>query len=1041
MKNRQFVLVTTMVIGMLFIRPMLAQVTTSSVSGYVLDGSGLPVNGAVVVISDSVRSTALRTASDITGLYRFTNLIPATYRLTVEAPKFAKAEIKELTVAVDARLKVDIRLLLEGVRETVAVRSSSIRLETETSELGAVIDRERIQNLPLNRRDFLQLALLTPGVAPPVEDSELSQRGSFAMHVNGGREEFNNYLLDGIDNNDPNVNRYVLQPSVDSIQEFKIGTNNFSAQYARSAGGQVNVITQRGGNDFHGFGYEYFRNRVLDARNFFDGAENPKYNRNQFGFGAGGPVVRNRMFFFGSADFLRERRGISRLGTVPSEGERSGNFSGTGKTIVDPFTRQPFPNGIIPAGRISAIGQKIVALFPPPNRAGVSGNYLPVAVNRENSSFANIRMDYNASERDQFSARYSQGVSNLFEPYAEDTNAIPGFGNTVYDPGHNAMVNYQRTFRPTLTNVLRAGFNRFHREIMPENAGKDVNGLLGVTWLPSGTRDQGYPTLDIAGYSRLGDATTIPIVRTTNTWQITDAVTWIAGRHVINLGGEIRRSSLEGTLDYFTRGSLSFSGGISGAGLSDVLLGFPSFGLQAKADNPQNLRTTAYNAYFQDDWKVTPHLTLNLGMRYEYNTPPTDPNDRMSTLDLATNKIVPVGSGGVSRSGIRPSRTNFAPRTGFAWMLSPNWVVRGGYGIAYDAGMLVVNTAQYFNPPQFNLRVFFPTATSLLSLNNPFPTTGGIVPPATLNVLSPDMHSAYLQSWNTSLQRTVGGSGVFTLGYAASKGTGLIRNRNLNQPRPGPGDVQMRRPSPAFGGIFFAESAANSSYQSLQATYNHRWTRSFSIWTIYTWAKSLDNASAFLGNKADKNFPQDSLNYRAERGLSSFDMPHRAVIAHTYNLPGRHWLLRNTEFRGITALQSGQPFTPILRFDNSNTGNTGGTFGSDRPNILGDPQLDSRTPERWFNTNSFSVAPRYSFGSSGRNVVRGPAFASLDLSLARRIPVRERTQIQVEAQAFNILNRANFSQPELFADEPANFGRIFAARSPRQLQFTMRLTF
>ncbi|MFN0103651.1 MAG: TonB-dependent receptor domain-containing protein [Bryobacteraceae bacterium] len=1021
--------------------PAWGQLTTASVSGYVLDGGGLAVNGAAVVIGDSTRSTTFRTTSDSTGLYRFTNLSPGTYRLTAEAPRFAKSTIAALPVAVDSRLKVDFHLQVEGAKETVDVTSSSIRLETETSEISAVIDRERIQKLPLNRRDFLQLALLVPGVMPPVEDSELSQRGSFAMHANGGREEFNNFLLDGIDNNDPNVNRYVLQPSVDSIQEFKISTNNFSAQYARSAGGQVNVITQRGGNEFHGFGYEYFRNRVLDARNFFDGAENPKYNRNQFGFGAGGPVIRNRLFFFGSADFLRERRGISRLGTVPGAAERSGDFSGTGRTILDPFTRQPFPNCIIPAGRISPIGQRIVALFPVPNRPGNSGNYLPQPVNRDNSSFGNIRLDYNASGRDQFSARYSHGVNNLFEPYAEDTNAIPGFGNTVHDPGDNAMVSYQRILRPTVTNVLRAGLNRFHREIVPENADKDVNRLLGVDWLPSGTRDQGYPTFDVAGYSRVGDATTIPIIRTTNTWQITDAVTWIAGRHVLNLGGEIRRSSLEGTLDYFTRGSLSFSGAISGSGLSDVLLGFPSFGLQARADNPQNLRTTAYNAYIQDDWKAAPRLTLNLGLRYEYNTPPVDPNDRMSTLDFATNKVVQVGTGNVSRSGIQPSRNNVAPRVGFAWMAGPRWVVRGGYGIAYDAGMLVVNTAQYFNPPQFNLRVFFPTATSLLTLNNPFPTTGGITPPATLNVLSPDMRSAYLQSWNTSVQRTVGGSGAFTLAYVASKGTKLIRNRNLNQPRPGAGDVQSRRSSPAFGGILLVESGANSSFQSLQATYNHNWTRSLSIWTIYTWSKSIDDASAFLGNKADKNFPQDSLNFGAERGLSSFDIPHRAVIAHTYSLPGRHWLLRHTEFRGITALQSGQPFTPILRFDNSNTGNTGGTFGSDRPNLAGDPRLDNPAPERWFNTAAFSLAPRYTFGSSGRNVVRGPSFASLDLSVARRIPVRERTEIQVEAQAFNTLNRTNFSLPELFADEPANFGRIFAARSPRQFQFTMRISF
>ncbi len=1020
---------------------LFSQVTTGCVSGYLLDPSNRPIAYSRVTVSDALHSALRETATDGKGFYRFAELAPSTYEITASALGFEKVTIRDVRVPVNTQLQLDLHLPIAAVQQAVVITASGQQIRTRSSDLGDSLDREQIQNLPLNRRDFLQLSLLSPGIYPPVEDSELSQRSSFAMHANGGRETYNNYLLDGVDNNDPYVGRYVLQPPVDAIQEFKIATNNYNAEYGRSSAGQVNVITRRGTNDFHGFTYEYLRNRALDARNFYDGSEKPRFDRNQFGMGVGGPLWRDRTFFFANVDFLRERQGLSRLGTVPTEAQRRGDLSGLDSTVIDPFTRLPFKGNVIPQERISPIAKKILDLFPLPNRPGITGNYLPNAVVRDDETQSNMRVDHRLGPRDEIAFRYSFGYLDLFEPYTEGTASMPGFGDYVSDSAHAAMIHYQHIFGPRAINSLQLGFNRYSREILPENHSMDVGQLWGVGWLNLPDRDFGYPTINVAGFSKIGDSTNLPIIRHTNTYQAVDDISLSRGRHLFKIGGEVRVLQLNGILDLMTRGSLSMSGFISGSGISDLLLGFPSFGLQSQADNPLTMRTHAYSVYFQDDFPVFPNFTLNLGLRYEYNTPPVDPTNRMSAFNIRTGGVVRVGTDGVSRSGLSPDRNNLAPRVGFAWSPVPDFVIRGGYGVYYDSGYLEVNSAQYFNPPQFNLRVWFPSSTGLLTLENPFPSGGGFTPPASINTLSPGIVESYLQHWNLNVQGKAGSIGIFSFAYAGSKGTHLTRARDINQPLPGPGEIPDRRPYPAFGNILYIDSDANSSFNSFQAGFNRAMSRGLSVWATYSYSKSLDDASAFQPTKSDPNYPQNSRNPGAEHALSSFDMTHRLALAYICQLPGGNRWTRNTEFRGITTLQSGQPFTPILRFDNSNTGNGGGYTGFDRPNLLHNPRLSNPTPEEWFDTNAFAVAPQYSFGNAGRNIVRGPGFASFDVSLARRFALSDRTALSFEAQAFNLFNRTNFELPELYADEPGTFGHIFAAKAPRQLQFALRMTF
>lgn len=1017
------------------------QVTAGSISGFLFDPDRRPVPHATVVASDSVRSLVRQTVSDSVGFYRLVDLPPAEYTLTSSLPNFEPMTIKDIAVKVSSHVRVDIQLALAGTKQSINVTAHVRDIQSESSDLGTVIDEVRIRSLPLNRRDFLQLAMLIPGVLPAVQDSELSTRGSFAMHANGGREEFNNYLLDGADNNDQNVNRYVLQPSVDAIQEFKISTNSYSAEFGRSAGGQVNVITRSGTNQVHGFAYEYLRNRALDAGNFFDSNEKSKYIRNQFGAGTGGPIIKDRTFFFASFDGIRERQGFPRFGTVPDLAVRQGDFGAVPTPVVDPFTQQPFPEKRIPTSRIAPLSARILSLFPLPNRPGDVGNYFSQPVMKDSQTQFSGRLDHRLSRVDQLTLRYSYGKNELMEPFTESSTDIPGFGDLPKDHGQNAMIQHIRTFGPRAINTVMLGLNRATRQILQENYQVDVNKLWGVSYLPGRTRDFGYPGITVAGYSPVGDVTQLPIDRAATTYQLTDGFSLLHGKHGLKIGSEVRKLQFNGVLDLLSRGTLSFPGAITQSGIGDLLLGFPALAIQSQSENPQTQRTTAMNVYFQDDWKVQPDLTLNLGLRYEYNTPATDPANRMSVFDLTRFTVSQVGTNGISRSGYRPDRNNFGPRFGLAWSPAPKFVIRAGYGIYYDSGMTVVNSSLYFNPPYFNIRVFFPSQASMLTLSDPFPSKGGFTPPASLSSLSPDLTSASMQHWNLNLQREFSSLGTVSLAYAGSKGTHLIRSHDINQARPGPGDVADRVPYPGFSNIMIIESGANSNYHSLQASLNRPVGRDISMLAAYTLSKSIDDTSAFLSTKADKNFPQDSRNFRAERALSSFDIHQRASLACVYRLPGGSVWLRNTESRAILTAQTGQPFTPILRFDNSNTGNSGGSFGSDRPNLLRNPELSDPRPDRWFDASAFAVPAPYTFGSAGRNIVRGPGVFNVDLSMARRFPTGERTSLTLEVAAFNLFNRTNFDLPELFADEPGTFGHIYSARAPRQVQVALRFHF
>ena len=1024
----------------LLVAPAFAQVNSSSLLGYVFDPSGAAIPNAEVTVSDPRHGLLRHTTTDAAGAYLVSGLPPAVYTVSAVAPSFAEVTQENVRLEVETELRTDFHLAIAGVKRSIEVQAVANPLQTESAELGEVINQTEIENLPLNRRDFLFLALLVPGVMPPVQGSELSTRGSFSMHAGGGREEFNNFLLDGVDNNDPYVNRYGVEPPVDSIQEFKVTTNDYSAEYGRSAAGQVNVITRQGNDGYHGSVYDYFRNGSLDADNFFDTSGALPLHRNQFGFSVGGPIVKQKTFFFGSTDFYRNREGFSQITEVPTLTQRAGD-------------------GIVPTAQIPALVQDVLNLYPLPNYTGANGNYFGNAVGTENTEQGSYRVDHHLSSTDVLTFRYSFADVNLFEPYLEgSTVTVPGYGDYLKDHIQNFSAQYAKVLNSRATNSLRIGYGRFSRDLLPQNYNVNVGALWGVSWLNVPTAAQGYPNISVGGFSSVGDTSTLPILRHTNTYEIGDSVTLERGVHVFKFGVDIRKLQLNSVLDLFNRGSLSFTGAITGSGIDDLLFDAPTYSIQSQANNPIHLRSQAYDGYVEDDWRIFRNLTLNLGVRYEYNTPAVDPANGMSDLDFQTGQVVPVGSDGITRSGIHPDYNNFAPRLGVAWSPAQNWVIRSGYGIFYDSGMFVVPSSLYFNPPEFNLALYFQNPVLPISLENPFPTAVGYIPPPTLSILNSDMVTPYIQQWNLTVERSFGNWGTLTTAYAGSKGSKLVRAYDLNQPTLDPNgnqnNVQTRRPYPAYDSIFDVESGANSSFNSLQVSYLKRMSSHFSMRLAYTYSHSIDDQSAFLGIGVDPNFPQNSHDFAAERADSSFDMRHRFVAAYVVDLPQGNLFTRNTEIRGIITAQTGQPFTPQLDFDNSNTGNAGtaNEAGTDRPDVVGSWTTGScpnpsggapfpvGTPNCWFNTSAFVVGAPNTYGNAGRNIIRGPGYGSVDLSALRNFNLTEHLHMAFEAQAFNLFNRANFMQPDNVLED-ATFGKIGQAMAPRQIQLALRFSF
>ncbi len=602
---------------------------------------------------------------------------------------------------------------------------------------------------------------------------------------------------------------------------------------------------------------------------------------------------------------------------------------------------------------------------------------------------------------------------------------------------------------------LRVGFTRVASGAYQQDRGGSLNRQLGLPELSGNARDFGLSFISVSGFSPLGDEYHNPQHSVTNAFQALEHVSYRRGKHLFKTGIEFRTLQQNAYRDIQARGFLTFSdfGQVTGNGLADLLLGFVTYSGGARLDNPQYLRSRSWSGFLQDAWLVRHSLTLLFGLRYEYNSPPVDRFDRASFFDAATGSLTRAGRDGAPRSAFRPDRNNWAPRIGLAWGPWASTVVHAGYGLYYDQSSLAPGEGLYFNPPYYDFRLFFPIPGLPLTLQDPFPVHYPYpLPPSALG-FDPRLRTPYIQHWNAKVQRQVGLHRAFELAYVGSSGTRILSARDINQPQAGAATPNLR-PRPQFADIMFLESRGNSSYHSFQAGLQQRMSGGFAAQVSYTLGKSLDDTSTFFSSAGDPNFPQNSWNLAAEKGRSNFDVRHRLSLSYSCELPfgkARRFarrgalaaLLGGWTTNGIVTLQSGRPFTVALlsEIDNSNTGRASLGFGAnDRPDRLADGRLARPGPHQWFDTRAFALSPYGSFGNSGRNILEGPAFRDYSMNLLREAWLKEGVRLQFRAEAFNVLNTANFDLPDIFLGSPT-FGRILSAASPRRLQFGFKLIF
>lgn len=1090
-----FLLVVLLVLA----SPTMGQTYRASLRGTVSDPNGAVIPGAQLKLANEETGETRTLVSDAQGEYLFSALPPGPYTLSVSAPAFRIFEQNKILLEVNQDARLNVSLGVSGLTIDDFVVSDSLdQLKKDTPALGTVIDNRQVTNLPLDGRNFYELNLLVPGAVPAAQGSAGSVRGDFAFSVNGAREDSNNFLLDGVYNVDPKLNTFGVRPSVDAIREYEMLTSTYDASFGRNPGAQVNVVLKSGSNEFHGSAFEFFRNGVFDARNYFAPSDvsKPQYQRNQFGLSLGGPLKKDKTFFFVDYEGTRARDGITRIANVPTLAARVGDFSAylppttvvaanntscnptrldNGQPFINtpsqfivcnvllPGTPQAFSGNVIPLFYMNSIGRAITALYPPPNRNVAFENFVSSPSLRDRNDTFDVRLDHLLNSNSNWVFRYSFGDRDLFEPFSgSGFSLVPGYGTDIPRRSQNIMLGETHIFSPSLINEARVAFNRVAIGVFPEKFGTSTNQAVGLPELSNNPRDFGLSFITLTGYSPLGDESNNPQRSVTNTYQILDTASYVNGKHFLKFGLDFRFVQQNGFRDVQSRGFINFidstpQGQITGNALADLLLGLPLRSGGAFVDNAQHLRTESYNFFVSDSFRITPRLTITAGLRYEYNSPPVDAFDRANIYDQSTQSLVPVGTNGVPRSGFDADKNNFAPRIGFAWTPKDDgkMVLRAGYGVYYDQSALAPGEALYFNAPYFDFNLYFPLPGLPLTLGNPFPNNFPFLLPDSALAIQRDFRTPYMQHWNFNVQREFGPGRVLEVAYVGSKGTKLVSARDINQPLQ-PSSLPFNpRPVPQFADINILESRASSSYNSLQVKFQQRLNNGLQVLASYTWSKSIDDASNFFTSAGDPNFPQDSYNVSAERGRSNFDVRQRLSISYSYDLPfgrGRRFVTDSgwvTSFvsgwqtLGIVTLQTGRPFTVALPtdFDNSGTGFSSLGFGAnDRPNINGDPRLSTRTPERWFNTSAFSLPPFGNFGSAGRNILDGPGYQNVNASLVKIAALTERISLQLRAEFFNLFNHPNFNLPDNFFGSPT-FGQILSTQSPRHIQFGAKLLF
>jgi hypothetical protein len=1052
-----------------FISQVTAQTFTGTFVGTVTDASGAGVAGATVTITN-IETSAQRTVNtDASGGFVVTLLPPGNYKIVAEMKGFKKAVHESVLLEVNQQQRVDSTLAVGEVSEQVIVNEGVPLVQTESATVGTVVEEREVTELPLNGRNFLQLNLLVPGTLPGAKGSQLGTQGG-SINVHGLREASNFFWLDGIDNTTQAIGQLVVNPPTYTVQEFKVQSPTYAAEFGRTAGAQINIITRSGSNTLHGDVYEYLRNSVLDAKNFFDQAtaKIPIFQRNQFGIDAGGRIIRDKLFFFGGYEGIRENRAGTFKSVVPTTTMVGGDLGAicpegftAGGNCNNPAHQLNDPNGgifafnRIPSNRLDVAGAGLAQGYP----AGTTldRTFNPVNTLSDNSFVWKI--DYALSSKDHLFGRYNYQNIQEVQPvniFASTTN-IPGFGRHQDNTRFQTLgFNDTHSFSPTLVGEFRFGWNRWKLAYFQQDKGNDVATKLGIVGLSTNPVDTGFPLVQMSGvYDNLGSATNLPQEGPFDTYQFGGTFSKVLRNHNLKFGADYHYFASTFFLDFAARGQFIFGGGFTGDPLGDLLLGLPAFSLRGVGKTDFLFVSKSLSEFFEDSWRVKPNLTLTLGMRYEYNVPIVEKKNRVTNFDFTTGQPVQAGQAGVSRSTYNPDKNNFAPRIGFSWDPFKNgkWSLRGGYGVFYD--IVVINTmlGLRLNPPFFEVDALPNDPAKPILLEQTFANAQALQ--LNLSAFEKNFRDGLVQQWSFGIQHELVHNLLLDVGYVGTKGSDLYRTFDPNQAVLGAGTVASRRPFPAFGPITTVGSNAKSIYHGLEVRLEKRFSNGLSFLSSYTYSKTIDDSSAEFSNNSDSNFPQNSNNLAGERGLSNFDARHRWVLSYIYELPfgpKRRYLgdttgvagklLEGWQLNGIWQFQSGQPYTPIIAPDNSNTGEGGNT---DRPDLIGNPNAASgtctktHTPQCWVNPAAFAFATPGTFGDAGRGSLIGPGLKEIDFSLFKNTAITEGRIVQFRAEFFNIANHPNFENP--LRTLGPTFGQIQAAGPSRQIQFGLRFIF
>jgi hypothetical protein len=1066
-----------------------AQVSTADIIGSITDASGAVLEGVTVKAQNTATGLSRQATSDASGNWLITLLPIGRYELSAAKPGFSTATASNVVLAGGDRLRIDLALPLGSVQQSVEISAIAPALQAESSSIGALVTSSAVENLPLNGRNFIRLAQLVPGANESVQNSMSSgnrpddRRRTSSLSVNGMHDYANNFMIDGMDNNERAIGTMVLRPSMDALAEFRVQTNLYSAELGRTAGGVVNLITKSGANDFHGSLFEFLRNEDLDAKNYFAPAgPAPMDRQNQYGGSIGGPVRKNRVFFFADYEEFRYNLGQIFTSTVPTNAMKSGSFSGVA-AVFDPlslnpdpsasggYTRTRFPGDLIPASRIDLVSARIAALYPTPQRAALANNFTYVGNKTQRDDTADIRIDDRHSDRDTFYGRYSVNNTNTHIPsQLPPSNGIQVGGDTGAYPGQalqssqGIQFNLVHIFSSNLVLELRAGYLRYALQSLPINYGLNVSQQLGIPNANFSQQSSGLTAFISSGYRGVGDSNFIPELDYNNTFQYNGDVTRIVGSHNLKFGADLRRRQINFASSNQPRGNFSFDSNFtndptgltpgSGNSIASLLMGYPSATTQNVLLIGPGLRTWEFGGFAQDDWRLTHSFTLNIGLRYDVFTPFTEVRGRLANADLRTGKLLIPGQNGVSdTANLSTDWKQFAPRFGFAWTPAPKTVLRGGYGISYFPSNFGANSQLFRNPPYVAL--YTVTTTTLNPVNrvsDGFPVAAPINPAAPVGSIisdSFDLRPSYAQQYNLTVQREFAGF-VVTAAYVGVLTRHMTVDYAADIGYPGPGPIAPRRPYyaqfPNVSGITLENSDAISNYHALQLSLEHRLSRGLTAQTTYTYGHSIDDGPPIGGGKPGSGpFPQLVNNRSLERASSDIDIRQRFVLMVNYELPfarsargfkgalAKGWIVN-----GIVVAQTGVPFTVTNATARDNTG------GGDRPNRIASGVLPAgqRSFHGWFDTTAFVPQPLYTIGNSGRNILYGPPLRQLDFSLFKQFHPIERLTVEFRTESFNLTNTPNFGIPAA-ALGASTFGNISDTGNTqaRQLQFALKLLF